>query len=231
MLFDEFAEAYDGWFLKNRNVLESEVLLLERFLADPGRALSVGCGSGLFEYLLRSEHGVEITDGVEPSHGMARVAEKRGLRVKNGVAEELPYDEATFDTVILNGSPSYLSDLDRALREAHRVLKPGGRVVVADVPAESSYGLLYQLAAQLGSWNHPRLRGLAPEHPYPVELAAGANWRTTAEKEALLRAAGFADLEFAQTLTRHPRFSNDAVEEPVAGCDRGDYVAIRARRP
>ena len=62
--FDEFAEKYDAWFLLNRNVLDSEVLLLKRCLPNPGRALSVGCGSGLFEHLLRTEHHVEITHGV-----------------------------------------------------------------------------------------------------------------------------------------------------------------------
>ncbi len=38
MIFDEYATEYDSWFLKNRNILESEVLLLEHFLSDPHRA-------------------------------------------------------------------------------------------------------------------------------------------------------------------------------------------------
>jgi hypothetical protein len=55
-----------------------------------------------------------------------------------------------------------------------------------------------------------------------------ANWRTTEEKAELLRAVGFVRIEYAQTLLRHPKYSNDLVEDPVAGFDRGDYVAIRA---
>lgn len=225
--FDEHAHEYDAWFLKNRNVLESEVRLLARFLADPGRALSVGCGSGLFEHLLRTRHGIDIDFGVEPAEGMARIAERRGMTVKRGTAEKLPFDAEAFDTVLLNGIPSYVDDLEAAFREAHRVLEPGGRVVVADVPAESSYGLLYRLASALGSWEDPSLRAVAPPHPYPVEFAAAARWRTTEEKAELLRAVGFRELEYGQTLTRHPRFSNHAVEEPVEGFDRGDYVTIR----
>lgn len=228
--FDEYAEQYDAWFLRNPNVLASEVLLLERFLESPGRALSVGCGSGLFELILRRDHGIEIQHGVEPAEGMARIAEKRGMTVKRGTAEALPFDPEEFDTVLLNGIPSYVENLEKAFREVHRVLQHGGRIVVLDVPAESAYGLLYRLAAVVGTWSDPFLQKVAPRHPYPVEFAAAAIWRTTEEKIGLLRAAGFTALEFGQTLTRHPKFSDDAVEEPVDGYDRGDYVGIRGHK-
>ncbi|MGD2152229.1 MAG: methyltransferase domain-containing protein [Gemmatimonadales bacterium] len=229
--FDEHAAEYDAWFLKNRNVLQSEVLLLAGFLKEPDRALSVGCGSGLFEKILRDDHGIEVRYGIEPAQAMAEIAAKRGMEVQSGTAEELPVEDGSFDTVIMNGCPSYIADLERAFAEAYRALRSGGYVVVADVPAESSYGLLYQLAAQVGTWDEPALRALAPAYPYPVEFAAAANWRTTGEKMELLRKVGFVDLETAQTLTAHPKFSDDAVEEPSAGHDRGDYVAIRARKP
>lgn len=226
--FDEHAEKYDAWFLKNRNILESEVLLLKYFLAEPGKALSVGCGSGLFERLLRTEHGIDIRFGVEPAEGMVKIAEKRGMTVKNGTAAALPFGAEEFNTVLLNGTPSYIADLDLAFREAYRVLKSGARIVVADVPAESSYGLLYRLAGIVGTWEDPYLKKIAPRHPYPVEFTLAANWRTTEEKAELLRTVGFVGIEYAQTLLCHPKYSNDLVEDPVAGFDRGDYVAIRA---
>jgi ubiquinone/menaquinone biosynthesis C-methylase UbiE len=225
--FDEYAEKYDAWFLENRAVLESEVLLLKHFLAKPGAALSVGCGSGLFEHILRTEHNINIRTGVEPAAGMAEIAEKRGMKVKRGSAEDLPFEKAEFDTVLLNGTPGYVENLRQAFAEAHRVAKSGGTIVVADVPAESSYGLLYQLASTKGSWEDPYLKSLAPQHPYPVEFAAAAKWRTTEEKARLLEEVGFVDLEYAQTLTLHPKYSNERVEQPVEGYDRGDYVAIR----
>ena len=231
LVFDEHAQEYDAWFLKNRIVLQSELLLLKRALGTPGRTLSVGCGSGLFEHFLRTEHGVEIRFGVEPAEGMAQIAEKRGLTVKRASAENLPYPDAEFDTVLMNGIPSYVPDLEAAFREGFRVLKTGGHIVVLDVPAESSYGLLYRLAGIIGTWTDPHLKRVAPAHPYPVEFAAAANWRTTEEKAAMLRAVGFEDPQFLQTLTRHPKFTNDAVEEPSPGYDRGDYVSIRCRKP
>lgn len=230
-IFDQYAQEYDSWFLKNTNVLESEVLLLKHFLTKPGRTLSVGCGSGLFEHILRERHGIDIRDGVEPAAHFAKIAELRGMAVKIGHAEDLPFGDGEFDTVLQNGTPGYIENLDKAFREAYRVLKTGGHIVVADVPAESSYGLLYRLASKIGSWDDSTMKALAPEHPYPIEFASAAKWRPTGEKAKLLRAVGFTDIEYAQTLTRHPKFSNDVVERPVEGFDRGDYVAMRARKP
>lgn len=228
--FDADADQYDDWFLRNRNVLASEKRLIAKCLqaAGPGRTLSVGCGSGLFEMLLREEDGIEVGHGIEPSEGMAAIARKRGMAVEIGGAESLPYEDASFDTVIFNGTPSYIDDLEAAFAEAFRVLKSGGCVVVADVPAESSYGLLYRLAAVVGSWDDPFLQKVAPRHPYPIEFAAAANWRTHGEKCLLLTDAGFSELRAWQTLTNHPKHSDEVAEDPVEGAERGDYVAILA---
>ena len=228
--FDEHAAEYDSWFLQNRNVLQSEVELLAGALQNPGRTLSVGCGSGLFEMILRDSHDIDIHFGVEPAEGMAEIAMKRGMEVKIGPAETLPFDDDSFDTVLFNGTPSYIGDLKRAFQEASRVLRDGGHVVVADVPAESSYGTLYRLASLIGTWDDESLKAIAPAVPYPMEFAAAANWRTTQEKLDLLEEVGFSIVDTSQTLTRHPKFSDDASESPVPGYDRGDYVAVRAKK-
>ncbi len=228
--FDEHAAEYDAWFLQNRNVLQSEVDLLAGALTEVGRCLSVGCGSGLFEKVLREAHDIDIRFGVEPAEAMAEIAVKRGMEVQIGEAGDLPFEDASFDTVLFNGTPSYIANFAGALSEAFRVLKPGGHVVVCDVPAESSYGLLYRLAAHIGTWEDESLRVLAPPVPYPIEFARAANWRTTHEKLELLEEAGFTVVETSQTLVMHPKFSDDTVEQPIPGHDRGDYVAIRATK-
>lgn len=79
--FDEYASLYDAWFLDNINVLRSEVNLVASTLRDAGRVLSVGCGSGLFEKIMREEHDIDVRDGIEPSAGMAAIARKRGMTV------------------------------------------------------------------------------------------------------------------------------------------------------
>ena len=224
--FDCYAEKYDAWFLENRNVLYSEVKLVAHFLKDADRILSVGCGSGLFEMILEKEFGITIKDGIEPSEDMAEIAKKRGLSVEIGTAEDQCIESGRFNTILYNGCPSYISNLEKAIANSYDALSDGGKIILIDVPKESSYGLLYNLAKATETWNHELLKDVYPRNPYPIELVYQSNWRTTAEKIALLEHAGFSRLEFAQTLTKHPIYSNNIIEEPIAGYDCGDYVAI-----
>lgn len=226
--FDKYASEYDAWFLENRNVLDSEIRLVASTLKDAGRILSVGCGSGLFEMMLRKDYDICVDDGVEPSQAMAEIAVKRGMNVTVATAEEFNYPENKYDTILFNGCPGYISDLGLVIKKVYKALKPGGRIILIDVPKESSYGILYNLAKALGTWNHPLLKDTYPVNPYPIELVNVANWRTTAEKVDLLKANGFTDLKFTQTLTTHPIYSDNTPEDPSEGYQSGDYVAITA---
>lgn len=226
--FDQYAEKYDIWFMKNEHVLESELKLVAYFLKEPGNTLSVGCGSGIFEMLLKKEYDVTVQHGIEPSTAMAEIARKRGMTVEVISIEEAEPGSQQYDTILFNGTPSYISDLQLAFNKAFNSLKPGGRIVVIDVPKESSYAILYNLAKVLETWDHPMLEGVQPPDPYPIEFVKAANWRTTAEKVEMLETAGFSGFEYAQTLTKHPVFSANSTEEPIKGHDCGDYVAISA---
>lgn len=226
--FDEHAAEYDAWFLENKNVLYSEANLVASVLRDCGRILSVGCGSGLFEKILREEYSIEISEGIEPSEGMAAIARKRGMNVVQSTAEEADYGYAKYDTILFNGCPGYISDLGSVVKRVHDALPSGGRIILIDIPKESSYGILYNLAKAVGTWDNPMLDGVHPRNPYPIELVSEANWRTTSEKVEILRKAGFKDFEYKQTLTLHPLYSNSLIEQPLDGYDRGDYVAIKA---
>ncbi len=228
--FDQYAEKYDKWFLANENVLKSEAALLAHFTGNPGRALSVGCGSGLFEKILEKDYNIQIKEGIEPSKDMADIAIKRGMEVRVGTAEDTEFGIGIYDTVIFNGTPSYITDLEKAFMNAFKALKTGGKIVVLDVPKESSYALLYNLAKEIGTWDHPALVDVQPPNAYPIEFVSQANWRTTSEKIDLLKKCGFDAFEFAQTLTKHPLYSDNKFEEPVEGFDKGDYVAIRATK-
>ncbi len=227
--FDKYASEYDWWFQKNENVFESELLLLKKALGKPGKTLSVGCGTGLFEQALRQRYGIEIEYGVEPSDAMSRIAEKRGLQLMRMSAEELAaHPERDFDTVLFNGSSSYIEDLSGPYGAAHTLLKRGGRLVVLDVAAESGYGVLYELANELGSWEHPKLEGRIPQTPYPAEFLSCAKWKTVAAKTAVIKQTGFKGVTSWQTLTTHPCHSNTRPEKPIPGHEKGDYIALIA---
>lgn len=226
--FDSYAQEYDAWFIENSNVLESEVRLVASCLDDAGDVLSIGCGSGLFEKILADDYGIIIRKGIEPSAAMAEIAARRGMEVMIATGEEADYGIEEFDTVLFNGCPCYMQDLGLALRKAYASLRKGGKVVVIDVPKESPYGLIYNLALSVGTWGHPLLEGCVPLMPYPIELVRQASWRTTADKAELIRQAGFENLTFSQTLTSSPCYSHLKVEEPCEGYDKGSYVAITA---
>lgn len=227
-VYDQYAGKYDYWFLQNENVLQTEAMLVAKCLENAGKVLSIGCGSGLFEMILSRQYGISVTDGVEPAENMAAIARKRGMDVTVATAEEVVLEgrEGFYDTLLFNGCPCYINELGKAFSNTARYLRKGGRIVVIDVPKESAYALLYNLAKTLGDWNDPMLLGVTPPNPYPIEFVSMANWRTTKEKKALLEEAGFSGFSFYQTLTSLPLYSDDSVEKPSEGCDRGSYVAI-----
>lgn len=231
--FDGYAATYDSWFMANENVFLSELKLLKSALelTDGGRMLSIGCGSGLFEKALKDEYGIEVTEGVEPSSDMAAIAEKRGMSVQLATAETAELPAEAYDVIYFNGSSSYIPDLELAYGNVLKALKPGGSLVLLDVPKESGYGLLYLLAGKLDDYGAPELADTAPAMPYPLELVHTAFWHTTEEKSAVLRdKLGLHDLQYRQTLVASPVYTNREVEEPVDGYYAGGYVAIVARK-
>jgi len=219
-IFEESAEDFDKWFSKNEIVFESEFLAEKHFLSNPKNSVSIGVGSGLFA----SRLGIEY--GVEPSKEMAKLAEKRGIKVKTGTAEKVPFEDERFDTVLLSTILSYVDDPQKAVSEAYRILKHNGKVVVSFLAREGSYALMYDLAYLRGK-HDPET---APKYPYPVKFIKDTRWHSTKEVSNLLKKAGFVDLKYVQTFTKHPKYTNDKIEEPIEGYQKGDYIVIQGRK-
>lgn len=115
-----------------------QVLLDAVNLVGVKDALDVGCGTGfplmeLAERLGPRSHVV----GLDPwSHALARIRLKcqvRGIHhvnVHEGVAESLPFPKESFDLVVSNNGFNNVQDQAQALREAHRVMRPGAQLVM-----------------------------------------------------------------------------------------------------
>ncbi len=133
-VFDIYAADYDAWFDHFPWVYQSEVAAVRSLLAEVGRGVEIGVGSGRFASALG------IPFGVEPSPAMAVRARDRGIQVVRGRAECLPLDREAFDTVLLVTVLCFLPEPIQALQEATRVLKPGGRLVIAFLDPGSPQG-------------------------------------------------------------------------------------------
>lgn len=101
------------------------------------RVLDLGCGGGHVSFHVAREVG-EITAydlSAEMLAAVAAEAARRGLGnlvTRRGAVEELPFDAGTFDIVLSRYSAHHWHDWERGLREARRVVKPGGFVAFAD---------------------------------------------------------------------------------------------------
>jgi len=204
-IFEELAAEYDAWFDRHRLIYASELQALQKCVPPAGRGLEIGAGSGRFALPL----GVRV--GVEPAGTMARIARKRGLEVLRAIAGELPFKEQSYDFVLLVTVLCFLPDPPGALREATRVLQPGGRIIIGMIDRDSPLGQVYEVKKQESNfYRHAQF--------YPVTQAL--EW---------LQTLGYENCMTYQTIFRN--FPEITGLEPVkAGHGQGGFVVISARK-
>lgn len=120
------ARQYDSWYKnpENRFVADLEDQLVLRLLEPVRgeRVLDIGCGTGR-HLLMFSELGLDIT-GLDASPHMLGIAQRKlGHRVQlyEGVAEDLPFEDNSFDIVTIITTLEFVDDVKKALEEACRV--------------------------------------------------------------------------------------------------------------
>jgi demethylmenaquinone methyltransferase/2-methoxy-6-polyprenyl-1,4-benzoquinol methylase len=108
--------------------------LLRAGLAPGMRMLDVAVGTGLVaREAVRILGDARSVVGVDPSAGMMAAAAAGGPALVQGRAERLPFADAAFDFLSLGYALRHMSDLEAALREFRRVLKPGGRLLLLEI--------------------------------------------------------------------------------------------------
>lgn len=171
-------------------------LILAAVAEEPvEQVLEVGCGDGRFSEQLRDELGVRVV-ALDFSPAMAARAALRGLDVQIGDIQHMPWPDGQFDAVVANWMLYHVPDLDRGLREIHRVLRPGGRLIAStmanghmrelwDMVGDGSDAPELEFSTDNGTevlrrhFGQVEQRSMAGHATFPDHAAAVAHIRTT----------------------------------------------------
>ncbi|MGD9711137.1 MAG: arsenite methyltransferase, partial [Thermomicrobiales bacterium] len=178
---------------------------------NPGETvLDLGSGGGIDVLLSAKRVGpTGFAYGVDMTDEMLAIAEKNkadagieNVKFLKGHIEDIPLPENTVDVVISNCVINLASDKGKVLKEAFRVLKPGGRFAVSDVVSQGT--LPDDLRSDIIAW---------------VGCVAGA--LEEQEYRKLLGDAGFEDVEIQVTRVYDPRELSDSLGGDSSCCGNG----------
>ena len=179
-------------------------------------SLELGCGTGFFTLNLKLAGVIDEAHVTDLSPGMVEVAQRNarslGFEVQGRVAdaERLPYDDDTFDIVIGHAVLHHIPDVELALREVLRVLKPGGRFVFAGEPTRHGDYVARRLSRltwwvatnvtrldQLSSWRRPQQELDASSRAAALEAVVDLHTFPPAELADTARRAGAREVHVA----------------------------------
>ena len=203
--FEKYSKKYEDWFEKNKFVYGSEIQAIKELFPKVKKSIEIGVGSGKFAVPLG------IKTGVDPSPRMRNIAQQRGIKVIDAIAEELPFKDSQFELVLMVTTICFVDDLNLTFREAYRVLKLGGYLIIGFVDKDSSLGKLYQ------------------QHKEKSLFYKIATFYSTKEVVYNLSRVGFKEFNFKQTIF-HSLNEIKNVELVKEGYGEGSFVVIRARK-
>jgi ubiquinone/menaquinone biosynthesis C-methylase UbiE len=217
------------------------------------QVLDVGCGQGID--LIEYERAGAVATGVDLTPRHIELAHQHlhsldlPAHVVEGDAEELPFADSTFDRVSSNGVLHHTPDIEAALREIRRVLKPGGEARVLVYNRRSFHYWLFQVL-----WQGIRHGQLLEERSMGGVLSRGVERSsisarplvrvyTPGQVRRMMRRAGFVsvsssvgvfsaiDTPMTDVLRRHTRLLDNPAMLDRLGRIGGWYVLGFGRRP
>ena len=144
-VFDSYASEFDGWYDRNNFVYLSEVKALRKAVPGKGKGLEIGVVTGRFASKLN------ISEGIDPSENMLRIAASRGLKITKASGENIPFHTDVFDHVLIAVTLSFTEKPGKVILEAKRVLKEGGKLIIGIVDSASFLGEIYKEKQKKGN--------------------------------------------------------------------------------
>jgi len=193
-VFDEYAQRYDEWYEKpfGSSAFRLELECLRRLSRKSPLSLEVGVGSGRFASALG------ISFGIDTSKELLKIAKGRDIKVVLGRAEELPFKDEVFDEVYIVVAICFFESPIHALKEAYRVLKPEGSLILGLILSESPWARFYLDKAKKG-------------HP----LYSKAKFYSFEELKSLLKEANFKLERILTTLFDEPQDEREVVCQEI----------------
>jgi ubiquinone/menaquinone biosynthesis C-methylase UbiE len=142
--YDEFAAGYEAHRHHGYHALIDRLEIAAALpYARNARVLEAGCGTGM---ILRAVAPVARTAvGLDLSQGMLAQARARGLQVVHGSVTDLPFGDDAFDLAYSFKVLAHVEQIERALGEMARVVRPGGHVIAEFYNPFSLRGLIKRL--------------------------------------------------------------------------------------
>jgi SAM-dependent methyltransferase len=200
--------------------------LVERMAVAPGaRVLDVGCGTGRLARWLAARVGpAGSVVGIDPLADRIAIARENaaGVTFEVGQAEDLrAFPDASFDAVCMSAVFHWLNDKPKALAEARRVLRPGGRLGVTTLPRELiGVGTVAAVLAPV--------LGLSPyaEKADLSALAIASRGHTSTELITMVVAAGLELQELHVVPRARVHESGDDVLDFMEASSFGNFLRI-----
>ena len=202
-IFDRYYKKYDAWYDRNRFAYLSELEAVKKALPRRGKGLEIGIGTGRFA------HALGISTGIDPSKNMIQIAERRGIDVRLGSGERIPFKNAAFDYAAIIITICFVKDPGRVLKEARRVLKKNGRIIMGIIDKDSFLGEFYQQKKSI--------------------FYKEANFFNVREITDLLKNTGFSEFSYYQTLYKLPA-EIKSLQRPRKGFGQGGFVVISGEK-
>ncbi len=240
-IFDEFAGAYRDWWgplIAPAAVGVLDDLAIPAGDKSPFDLLDLGSGTGVLALSALDRWPAVRVTAIDPSRGMLEIAaaaagtrspaHARRLRTIAAAADQLPLSDASMDAAVSSFVIQLVPNRAAALREVHRVLRPGARFALvswhADDPPFEPEDVFGDVLDELQIIRPSMERRV---HPYTSARAAGAEFRR----------AGFRDVRGRDAWLEHqytPESYLDLLEhwldrELFAGLDAGSLLQLRGR--
>ena len=203
-VFEKFALEYDQWFENHEVEYAQELKAIRDLLPKVGNGIEIGSGTGRFTQPL----GISL--GIEPSQAMREIAISRGVNIVAGTAESIPVEDGLYDYALMVTTVCFLDTPEIAFREAHRILKAGGFIIVGLIDRDSKLGKKYE------------------EKKNESKFYQDANFHSVIEVQRDLKKSGFSNIESVQAIL--PGDADGSYEPKVKkGYGEGSFVVLRGQ--